>query len=296
MARIRTIKPDFFFNEGLAAMPAETRLFFIGLWCQADRDGRMEDRPARLRATIFPYDSGINAEQLVEELAQMGHLLRYEVNGLKVLQISNFLKHQRPHHTEPKSVLPPCPDGVKTVKQPSSHREPPLGREGKGRERKGRDIAPAAPVAGGREDTPLQAIIQGYKVLKGVDRNDTAWDKANFSRYARAGRKLLDRFGGSLDLAQQYLAWRSQGLDESGLSWTLDTIAKQAWDNVDLEEKTDGHEHGALDVGRSARRLGPRDVASSRALAGDTARAWGAHQGGELALPPDAARPGDEGP
>ncbi len=57
MARIRTIKPQFFLNEELAELPAMVRLLFIGLWTQADREGRLLDRPKRLKAEIFPYDN-----------------------------------------------------------------------------------------------------------------------------------------------------------------------------------------------------------------------------------------------
>lgn len=129
MARLRTIKPEFFFNEGLATLSDRTRLFFIGLWCQADRMGRMEDRPGRLRANIFPYDSSVNAEELIAELTQMGHLIRYEVDGVKVLEISNFLKHQRPHRKEAPSILPgrgQGKDGESAVQGQGKQRESPL--------------------------------------------------------------------------------------------------------------------------------------------------------------------------
>ena len=56
MARIRTIKPEFFDDEDIAAMSFQARLAFIGLWLQADREGRLKDRPMRLKARIFPFD------------------------------------------------------------------------------------------------------------------------------------------------------------------------------------------------------------------------------------------------
>ena len=49
MARARNIKPGFFKNEFLAEMPCEVRLLFIGLWTLADREGRLEDRPKRIK-------------------------------------------------------------------------------------------------------------------------------------------------------------------------------------------------------------------------------------------------------
>lgn len=47
MARARNIKPAFFMNDELAEIDPLGRLLFIGLWTIADREGRLEDRPAR---------------------------------------------------------------------------------------------------------------------------------------------------------------------------------------------------------------------------------------------------------
>ena len=50
MARARNIKPGFFANENLAECDPLARLLFAGLWCLADREGRLEDRPKRIAA------------------------------------------------------------------------------------------------------------------------------------------------------------------------------------------------------------------------------------------------------
>ncbi|ACU61313.1 hypothetical protein [Chitinophaga pinensis] len=94
MARIRTIKPDFFKNEELAELPAMVRLLFIGLWTLADREGRMHDRPKRIKAEIFPYDN-VNIENDLARLQSAGFIERYEVGEMKVIQVNNFTKHQR---------------------------------------------------------------------------------------------------------------------------------------------------------------------------------------------------------
>jgi hypothetical protein len=113
MARSRNIKPGFFANEELADLPFEARLLFIGLWTLADREGRLEDRPKRIRAQVFPYDS-IDAEQLMKQLASSGFIVRYEVSGERYAQIVNFGKHQMPHHKEVPSEIP-APDGYQQV-------------------------------------------------------------------------------------------------------------------------------------------------------------------------------------
>ena len=55
MARAKNIKPGFFTNEQLAECSFAARLLFVGLWTLADREGRLEDRPRRIRAQVFPY-------------------------------------------------------------------------------------------------------------------------------------------------------------------------------------------------------------------------------------------------
>ena len=56
MARIRTIKPEFFLDDELAELPMVARMLFVGLWTIADCEGRMEDRPKRIKAQILPFD------------------------------------------------------------------------------------------------------------------------------------------------------------------------------------------------------------------------------------------------
>jgi hypothetical protein len=107
--RARIIKPSFFINEDLATLPYEARLLFIGLWCVADREGRLEDRPRRLKAELFPYDD-IELDPLLSQLAELGFIVRYEAQGKRYIQITNFTKHQRLHPNEAPSTIPPPPD------------------------------------------------------------------------------------------------------------------------------------------------------------------------------------------
>lgn len=113
MPRARNIKPGFFANEDLAEIEPIGRLLFIGLWTLADRDGRLEDRPKRIKGELFPYDNcDINA--LLDDLQKYGFILRYEVEGGKYIQIVNFSKHQNPHPKEPSKDFP-VPEGYEQV-------------------------------------------------------------------------------------------------------------------------------------------------------------------------------------
>ncbi len=107
MPRIRYLKPEFFSDEDLCALPFQTRLTFAGLWCYADKSGRLEDRPKFLKAMIFPYDNVDIEKQLHSLTSPKRFINRYESEGRKLIEIVNWEKHQRPHHTEKESSFPP---------------------------------------------------------------------------------------------------------------------------------------------------------------------------------------------
>lgn len=103
--RARNIKPGFFKNAELAECSVWARLLAPGLWMMADREGRLEDRPRQIKGELFPYDS-VEIEPLLVELYQWNHIIRYEVEGRKYIQIVAFSSHQRPHVNEIASKIP----------------------------------------------------------------------------------------------------------------------------------------------------------------------------------------------
>ena len=108
MARARNIKPGFFTNDVLAECSALARILFQGLWCHADREGRLEDRPRKLKAEILPYDD-CNTEELLCQLESRGFIIRYSHGAERFIQVVNFCKHQNPHVKEQESTIPaPC--------------------------------------------------------------------------------------------------------------------------------------------------------------------------------------------
>lgn len=113
------IKPEFFDDPDLAELSPLARLFFIGLWTEADREGRVIDDTRRLKARIFPYDA-VDIEALAVELHGKDLVRRYsDVNCKHFLWIRTFTKHQRPHPKEPQSLIPPW-----TVENAKKHGEP----------------------------------------------------------------------------------------------------------------------------------------------------------------------------
>jgi hypothetical protein len=104
--RARNIKAEFFINEELAELSYECRLLYIGLWCYADREGRFEWRPKRIKAEIFPYDNKVVIEALLLALTDHGLVITYHDDGKTYAYIPTFKKHQRPHPHEGVSKCP----------------------------------------------------------------------------------------------------------------------------------------------------------------------------------------------
>ena len=105
MARARNIKPGFFKNADLLELAPLTRLLFAGLWCIADREGRIEDRPRQIKLEVMPADE-CDVDVMLNDLHNSGFINRYEVDGEKFLRILKWKKHQNPHMKEVDSAIP----------------------------------------------------------------------------------------------------------------------------------------------------------------------------------------------
>lgn len=118
MSRSRNIKPGFFKNEVLVGLPFEFRLLFIGLWTVADRAGRFEDRPIKIKMEIFPADN-VDVDEGLNSLHEGGFITRYVVDGVKYCQIEAWSKHQNPHIKEAASLIPQqVKPGASTMQEP----------------------------------------------------------------------------------------------------------------------------------------------------------------------------------
>lgn len=153
MARIRTIKPEFFTSDDICALSAFARLLYIGLWCEADRDGRLEWKPRSFKRRYLP-DDDIDIEALCAEVLERG-LVRLYGEGLA--HIPQFSKHQHINPRETPSNLPD-PDASSTRAPRVNHATPPVsdaqgGREGKGKEGK-EDASQATRLPAGWTPSP----------------------------------------------------------------------------------------------------------------------------------------------
>ena len=148
MARIRTVKPDFFRHEGLQDLEAANvgkypMLVFEGLWGHCDKAGRFEWRPRMLKLDILPF-LAFDMTETLGLLVEAGYIERYEVDGVQYGAIHTFTDHQRIGGKESQEPAKcPSPEegntSEQTAKQQGSNGEALgiAGREGKGREEEG---------------------------------------------------------------------------------------------------------------------------------------------------------------
>jgi hypothetical protein len=141
MARIRTIKPEFFTSLTLARVSLGARLTFIGLWTYCDDQGRGKDEPRLVKAAIWPLEDGIPAGEVdahLAELAEAGLIQRYEAEGQHYLAVRNWGEHQR--IDRPKESAIPAPPERRATDRDSGARprrkiDDASLLEGKGKER-----------------------------------------------------------------------------------------------------------------------------------------------------------------
>jgi len=107
----RNVKPALFKNELLGQEDPILTLLFVGLWCLADEQGILEDRPLRIKAELFPYRESLDVNRYLTDLERLEFINRYQVGPGKFILVVNFRKHQNPHHTEKKSTFPKPREG-----------------------------------------------------------------------------------------------------------------------------------------------------------------------------------------
>jgi hypothetical protein len=110
MARIRTVKPEFFSSERIALLSIPARLTFIGLLTEADDYGSLIDNHRLLKGHLWPHDDEINAIDVslhVQQIVDAGLVRRYEIEGRKLLSIVGFAEHQRVNRPSERKLPPP---------------------------------------------------------------------------------------------------------------------------------------------------------------------------------------------
>lgn len=137
MARIRTVKPEFFDDEKMGKISRDARLTIIGMLVLSDDYGVVKGHPLWLKSRIFPYDDLSNSDfcEFLKEIETVGIIRPFKNNDEQYYHIVNFKKHQvveKP--SKNRNPLPPdefkkpgpektLPDYSPTTPQPVTKKE-----------------------------------------------------------------------------------------------------------------------------------------------------------------------------
>lgn len=180
MARIRTIKPEFWTDGAMIALPFEARLFYIGMWNHACDRGHMSDDPLGLKLKVLPADM-VDGAELIDMLIAAGRVERMELpGGKRYLSIPTFTDHQRVD-TRWASRCPVCAhlDSAELTETHASLRDLTPGGEGRGKERNGGEgadasLSPFCPNHPTGTDKPCRACgtaRERYKRVQAAERS-----------------------------------------------------------------------------------------------------------------------------
>ncbi|WP_024337996.1 hypothetical protein [Bradyrhizobium japonicum] len=189
MARIRSIKPEFFRHEALYEAEKETklplRLAFAGLWTAADREGRFRWSARQLKLDCLPYDE-CDFSRVLDALMTRGFIVKYEVDGKEYGHIPSWHQHQVINNREKASDIPePDENNILTREaRVDDARATPLvqvqgegkRREGEGKGKVSRSVADATrPV----EDSKFEEFWKAYPRRDGPNPRKPAEQKFN---------------------------------------------------------------------------------------------------------------------
>lgn len=125
MARMRSLKPEFWTDEELACqLTRDERLLYLGMWNLADEHARLRGDPRYIKGQLFAYDDDLTAadiERMLDKLASLGKVRRYSAGPGRYLFLPNLARHQRLEADKVPSRLPD-PDESPPETDPSESR------------------------------------------------------------------------------------------------------------------------------------------------------------------------------
>lgn len=299
MARIRTIKPEFWTSEQIVACSANARLLFIGLWNFCDDGGRMPYSVKNIKMRIFPGDD-ISSESIRGMIAELSSsdlgmplVIIYEIEGKQYLQVTGWDKHQRiqrPSYQFPdrSGVIPPSV-GFHNPR-PFHERSTPEGngRESKGKERKGGSLtrtthAREGPPLNVNDDWPGDyreqfAAAYPHKVgmagaLAELDdarirlAGKVAWRVVMEAVATYAATKPPDRQWANPKTWITEERWNDRPAPASHAAGNGRVRASNADIAAELAREAEERERGAGDAGRQAERIGGAEAGGDHAQA-----------------------------
>lgn len=222
MARIRTIKPEFWSDEKLGPLSPIHRLVFLGLVSQADDGGRLVDSVRLLDGLLFSHRDDSCAESL-NTLADLGVIERGTTSsGQQIIEIVGWTKHQRVDKPSNRGVLPPIhrTNGKRRSSRPAAI--PPTGES--------RDTL-ATPSGETRE--PLAGDSR-YEVDLGSGPGSGPWTVDQDQERERHAREASASPDGWTPNDEHRAFCRSRGLD-----FELELTAFRAWNEANAGVTSD---------------------------------------------------------
>lgn len=173
MARIRTIKPEFWSDSKTGSLSDRATKLFLGMLNFADDYGVLQHDVMAIKAKVFPYATGkpedVVGEPLSEELIPRGLVAVLLHENTRYLWVRNFTKHQRVDH----------PGDPVITKNPAQFVAPELfaehsrtfalegsGRDGSGKEGIGEEEAGGTPKQPAPATPPSKTILT-FPVIAG---------------------------------------------------------------------------------------------------------------------------------
>lgn len=182
MARIRTIKPDFFRHELLQDLEIKypgqyIMLTFVGIWAQCDSNGVFPWRPRLLKLDILPFIP-YEMEDTLNILVSATMILKFESDGKFYGHVPTFCRHQRLTGKEAqdgrKYPLPPQDNTWESVeKQTGNKRENLIAQERKG-EQEGEE---EKEMKGNNYSEEFSKFWDSYPVKIGKDAAWQSWQQ-----------------------------------------------------------------------------------------------------------------------
>src|SRR6266540_3173316 len=205
--RIRSIKPEFWTSDDVAALSWPTRLLFIGLWSYVDDNGVGRDNERLIRADLFPLEDDpretlATVSRGLQELCEGTQITRYTVDGRRFLYVNGWATHQRiDRPNKERYPLPTC-ENAEFARPSRDPRETLATGAGEQRNRgTGEQGKPPLAPSRSKTDSPerFEEFWETYSHKVGRKKSETAY------------RSALKKPGVTADLlinaASQYVGW-----------------------------------------------------------------------------------------
>jgi hypothetical protein len=124
MARIRTIKPEFWTSEKIAHLSRDARLTFIGMWNESDDYGVVTANTRLLKGHLWALDDDISPTDValhIQQMVDQGLVARFDAEDKPWLHIVGFNEHQKiSRPSEKRNPAPPDEESVQVTSTPPS--------------------------------------------------------------------------------------------------------------------------------------------------------------------------------